>query len=1036
VGRPKQRVAWLTAGLAAAALAFLWPGTLRPALGGTTERVSVASDGTQGNDDSGMNLMDNAVAISADGRCVAFVSDATNLVPGDTNGADDIFVHDRVTHQTTRVSVASDGTEGTSYSGWYGPDISDDGRFVAFSSVARDLVPDDTNGKDDVFVHDCATGQTTRVSVGSGGTQANNESRFLCISGDGRFVAFQSYASNLVAGDTNGFGDVFVHDRQTGQTTCVSMASGGAQGNGQSGTHRPAISADGRFVAFPSDASNLVPGDTNGVTDVFVHDRQSGQTTRVSVASDGTGGDGDSWFPSLSADGRFVAFQSDAGNLVADDTNGMRDIFVHDRQTGQTARVSVATGGAEGRGDCSHSCISDDGRFVAFVTGSALVPGDANQEEDIFVHDRATGQTARLGAGSGGGQPGVVTTRLSVNADGRFVAFDSLASDLVPNDTNGKYDVFAHDRTGGLPLEPYVVIVTPLRGPPGTPGSFAGADFGAAAGSVVYTPRGGSPMNWDVTSWSGTAVAFRVAAGTPIGHGGVKLVRTDAAASREWAFEVTRRTSVCADDGNATGVEFGTEPHPFNTLQEAIALAGGTPAAGGSMWAWGDNSRGQFGDGTTTSPLTPIQVPGLTGIRAIATGSQYTVALQSDGTVLACGRNEYGQLGDGSTTDRQAPVQVPGLTGVAAIAAGDYHTVALKSDGTVWAWGDNVMGKLGDGTTTERHSPVQVARLTGVVAVAAGGSHTVALRGDGRLWAWGSNVTNGQVGSGTPSSHPTPFQVANLTDVRAIAAGDKHSAAVRSDGSVWTWGHNFYGELGDGSTTDRRVPVQVPGLTQAVAVAAGDMHTLALKSDGSAWAWGDNGYGQLGDASTADRHSPVQVYGLSGAQAIAAGSEHSMALKTDGTVWGWGRNGQRQLGDGTFSDRTVPGQTLDVADAVGIAAATTHSVAVTALRQGGIVKGARGTYAGSITIAGVQVTLRGGYLGGAYPGTGNFDDATRNPDPSTNQTVVDGGGAPTQVACQDAAAQGSTLDGLTFRNGGATFRGGVVLRRVIARGGP
>ena len=206
---------------------------------------------------------------------------------------------------TMRVSLASDGTQGNGGSGY--PSISTDGRYVAFYSGASNLVSGDTNNKGDVFVHDQQSGQTERVSVASDGTQGIGDSLDPSISADGRYVAFSSWANNLVSGDTNIKPDVFVYDRQSEQTTRVSVTSDGTQGNGYS--ERPSISADGRYVAFDSIASNLVSGDT-GHEDVFVHDLQSGQTERVSVASDGTQGNDDSWYPSISADGRYVAFYS------------------------------------------------------------------------------------------------------------------------------------------------------------------------------------------------------------------------------------------------------------------------------------------------------------------------------------------------------------------------------------------------------------------------------------------------------------------------------------------------------------------------------------------------------------------------------------------------------------------------------------------------------------------------------------------------------------------------------------------------------
>ena len=223
------------------------------------------------------------------------------------------------------------------------------------------------------------------------------------ISAEGRYVAFASLATDLVPGDSNELCDVFVHDQQTGDTFLVSVASNGTQGNGDS--NRPSISADGRYVAFESWASNLVPGDTNHNYDVFVHDRQTGQTERVSVASDGTQGNGFCTSPSISADGRHVAFTSEASNLVAADTNDAGDVFVHDRQTGQTERVSVASDGTQGNGFCASPSISADGRYTAFrPEASNLVRGDANDIEDIFVHDRQTGQTVRISVASQGSQ--------------------------------------------------------------------------------------------------------------------------------------------------------------------------------------------------------------------------------------------------------------------------------------------------------------------------------------------------------------------------------------------------------------------------------------------------------------------------------------------------------------------------------------------------------------------------------------------------------------------------------------------------------
>jgi Tol biopolymer transport system component len=433
---------------------------------GTTERASVDGDGNQANGASG------ALAISADGRYVAFESWASNLVPGDTNycpqwgqpSCSDIFVRDRQTGATTRVSVDSAGAEGNGLS-WLSAAISADGRYVAFESFASNLVAEDTNGSSDIFVHDRQTGLTERVSVDSADNQASGNSYSPAISADGRYVAFESWAGNLVVGDTNGVVDVFVHDRQTGATQLVSVDTAGIQGNGTS--YEPAISADGRYIAFWSRASNLVPQDTNTAIDVFVHDRQTGATERVSVDSAGNQGNSDSGFfygVAISADGRVVGFGSVASNLVPGDTNNFCDLngdtvggdncfdlFVHDRQTGVTERVSVDSAGNQGnsgiRGTYTmHISVTADGRYAAFDFYAAnLVPGDTNGTWDVFVRDRQMGITTRVSLDSAGVQGNDGSGGAAISADGRYVAFSSAASNLVAEDANGASDVFVHD---------------------------------------------------------------------------------------------------------------------------------------------------------------------------------------------------------------------------------------------------------------------------------------------------------------------------------------------------------------------------------------------------------------------------------------------------------------------------------------------------------------------------------------------------------------------------------------------------------------
>ncbi len=343
----------------------------------------------------------------------------------------------------TRVSVNSAGAQGND--GSYASSISAEGRFVAFQSRATNFAPGDSNGFADVFVHDRQTGLTTLVSVGSTGVRGARESFEPSISRDGRTVAFTSYASNLISNDTNSAQDVFVHDRVTEETSRVSVGPNGAQGNYLS--VRPSISADGRYVAFSSEASNLVPGDTNTFYDVFVHDRQARQTTRVSVDSSGAQAIGLSDYCSLSGDGRFVAFMSLSFDLVPGDTNGTYDVFVHNRESGQTSRISVDSAGVQGNGGSDAPRISVDGRYVAFSSvATNLVPGGTNGFAQVFVHDRQTGHTSLMSVDSGGAQANGDSEYCSISDDGRTVAFSSLATNLVPGDTNLRYDVFLHDR--------------------------------------------------------------------------------------------------------------------------------------------------------------------------------------------------------------------------------------------------------------------------------------------------------------------------------------------------------------------------------------------------------------------------------------------------------------------------------------------------------------------------------------------------------------------------------------------------------------
>lgn len=439
----------------------------------TTALVSVALTGTANGDSV-------HPSVSADGRYVAFVSYATNLVAADTNGVADVFVRDRALGVTTRESVGATGLQSAG-SSWLDSDrsLSADGRYVVFRSGSSNLVPGDTNARDDVFVRDRVSATTTRASVASGAVQATGgDSGWPAISGDGAWVVFESTATDLVAGDTNARRDVFLHHRPTGVTTRVSAATGGGEGSGgRLGAGRPSVNADGSAVVFHADFTNLVAGDTNDAADVFLHARVGGATSRVSVPAPGVQAvGGPSAFGVVSADGQTVVFGSGATNLVAGDTNLLAEPFAQTVSSGATTRVAFLPGGGQASGPpfgpsltaTGQAAMSADGRFIAFSsTLATLVVEDVDIARDVFVHDTSTRVTTLVTVGSNGRQGDCRTLMCAgspaISADGRLVAVVSSADGLAAEDVNGTADVFVHDQltrattqislaTGGMPL--------------------------------------------------------------------------------------------------------------------------------------------------------------------------------------------------------------------------------------------------------------------------------------------------------------------------------------------------------------------------------------------------------------------------------------------------------------------------------------------------------------------------------------------------------------------------------------------------------
>lgn len=393
---------------------------------------------------SGNNYLYQA-SFTDDGEYIVFTSAASDLVPGDINEQDDIFVINQTTKVIERVSIATDGTQGDGASQY--PSISADGRYVVFESNATNLVAGDSNNRTDIFVHDRQTGETAIVSIGDDDSLGNGNSSNPGISPDGRYVVFHSAANNLVEDDTNGIVfDVFVHDRQLETTERVSVATGGTEGDANS--YLSSISSDGRYVIFTSFATNLVAGDTNAVSDLFVHDRQLNTTERINLPFEDDQANDESYSTDISADGRYVLFTSLASNLVEDDTNGAYDVFVHDRQLEVTERVSVTTDDIEGNDTSNSLSMSSDGRYVTYYSRATnLVVGDTNNDDDVFLRDRQLGTTERISVATNGTQSNGDSKDASITADGRYVVFASRSSNLgVLGVADDNYHIFLRDR--------------------------------------------------------------------------------------------------------------------------------------------------------------------------------------------------------------------------------------------------------------------------------------------------------------------------------------------------------------------------------------------------------------------------------------------------------------------------------------------------------------------------------------------------------------------------------------------------------------
>jgi Tol biopolymer transport system component len=408
--------------------------------------VAAAACSTSGNGTTGPAPGSFINAISPDGSFVLFTSDSAHMVRHDVNSARDVFLRRLNTGRTTLVSVGARGRQGNGSSRLAA--ASADGSLVAFQTLATNLGPVDRNHAADVYVRDLRRRTTTLVSSGARDLPGSGASGRPDISADGRLVAFESDATDLAGGDDDGVTDVFVRDLSGGTSVLVSRGLGGRPPNGASS--HAALSADGRYVAFQSDASNLVRGDRNHATDVFVRDLRSGRTSLVSEGPGGRTGNGPSSEPAISGDGGVIVFQSRASNLVGKDPNRAQDVFVRDVRMGRTDLASVTRSGAPADGNSAHAAVSLDGNVVAFDTAATnLLPVDRNGASDVIVRNLTRRRTVAATLTPRGKAADGDSFDPLLSADGSLVAFDSEAGDLVSRDSNGAFDVFVVDLRKG-----------------------------------------------------------------------------------------------------------------------------------------------------------------------------------------------------------------------------------------------------------------------------------------------------------------------------------------------------------------------------------------------------------------------------------------------------------------------------------------------------------------------------------------------------------------------------------------------------------
>ncbi|MFN8052774.1 MAG: hypothetical protein U0Q22_15105 [Acidimicrobiales bacterium] len=812
-------------------------------------------------------------SVSNDGRKVVFESDTKNLVTGINDGKRLVYVWDPATDTVRAQPPALGGARPNGVS--FNAVVSGDGSVVVFESDSTNLTADADLAGPQLFVWNLATNSVRRSPV-----PVKNSVSLPSVSANGKRVAFTTMVDNpagpIVIGDEVLQCELAAVWNVDDDSIVTQPVDVGFSWQDCAAGERVAVSPDGRYVAFDSDTDSLISGDTNATTDVFVWDTTAGGDV-VRMLPGGVEPNGMTGSPSISNGGTYVAFESDATNLVAGRGAG---VYVWNRSTGAVVPEPLGTHGETAMDlPATPPVISGDGSAIVFASATSwLVPGDTNSLADVFIWSRDLGTVSRItGIGGANLVGGPSEGPRSISADGRYVPFNSKASNVVEN------------RAAGTTVDQAYLLdrSAPLDG---------GADSPPVWLDGAAITRGGTGGNVKIT-WPG-AYDDRAVTSYTVKHDDT-TVATLPSTARTYTYSglptgTSTVLSVLAEDavGHQTPLSITLTPGEI-AISGAVKVSGNCALLNtGTVKCWGSNSSGQLGNGTTVDSPTAVQVSGLFGATSIASSGSHACATVTSGQVKCWGLNSSGQLGDGTKVNSSTPVIVSGLTGATAVAIGRNYSCAIVSGGSVKCWGDDLFGTLGDGATTTGGSvtPVPVDGIVGATALAAGGTHTCAIVTAGAAKCWGANPF-GELGNGaTSNASASPVDVVGLSGATTISAsgswllfagGSEHTCVTMSDTTMRCWGGNRTGQLGTGSSGgSTTTPVVVAGMTGAVASSTSDRFSFtigdgpgsscALLSTGSVKCWGDNSGGQIGNGSTGVTPVlvPSTVAGLSDVTAI------------------------------------------------------------------------------------------------------------------------------------------------------------------------